>query len=294
MSGSGVSGSGVSGSGLSASGAVSASGVSGSGLSGSGLSASGVSGSGLSASGAVSASGVSGSGLSTSGVSASGMSASGASASGASASGVSGSGVSGNGLSASGVSASGVSASGVSASGVSASGVSASGSGPGSGSGSGSGSVCPDIQFQIFGPLCVTAMQVQLCSFNFSSETCDMCNTLLSLCGPFEGNTSTLCASEMAINCSQTSRTCFSVQTVAPTNCDFCAFVGSVCFQGREFELCPVEGLVDGCISVLNRSPFVCECFLPSFQCMFCRTLLDVCTATIPVSYSTLRMAITF
>lgn len=191
-------------------------------------------------------------------------------------------------------SGSGPSESGPSGSGLSASGLSASGSGPGSGSGSGSGSVCPDIQFQIFGPLCVTAMQVQLCSFNFSSETCDMCNTLLSLCGPFEGNTSTLCASEMAINCSQTSRTCFSVQTVAPTNCDFCAFVGSVCFQGREFELCPVEGLVDGCISVLNRSPFVCECFLPSFQCMFCRTLLDVCTATIPVSYSTLRMAVTF
>ena len=172
-----------------------------------------------------------------------------------------------------------MSASGVSASGMSASGVSA--------SGSGSGSVCPDTQFQIFGPLCVTAMQ-GLCSFNFSSETCDMCNTLLSLCGPFEGNTSTLCASEMAINCSQTSRTCFNVQTVAPTTCDLCAFVGSVCFQGREFELCPVEGLVDGCTSVLNRSPFVCECFLPSFQCMFCRTLLDVCTATIPVSYSTL------
>ena len=153
-----------------------------------------------------------------------------------------------------------------------------------SGSAGGSINRCSD-QFQIIGPLCTTVLQVPLCQFNFSSQTCDLCEDLLSSCGSPRGSIATFCASEIAQNCSQVAGNCFDVRSAVPSLCDYCAFVGSMCFTGVEYELCSVVGLVDGCTNVLS-SNYPCECFLPSFQCSLCRTLISVCASppTIPVS----------
>jgi len=153
-------------------------------------------------------------------------------------------------------------------------------------SGSAGGSIdrCSD-QFQIVGPLCTTVLQVPLCQFNFSSQTCDLCEDLLSSCGSPRGSIATVCASEIAQNCSQVAGNCFDVRSAVPRLCDYCAFVGSTCFTGVEYELCSVVGLVDGCTNVLS-SNYPCECFLPSSQCSLCRTLISICASppTIPVS----------
>ena len=151
-----------------------------------------------------------------------------------------------------------------------------------SGSGSGSGDICSSA-FEILGPFCARVLEVQLCQFNFSLQTCNLCTNLLSSCGQPMGNISTLCASQRATSCLQSAGLCLDVQFADSTVCDYCAFVGSRCYQRGEFELCSVNGLVDGCTSIL-RGTYECECFLPSSQCSFCRNLIRVCATTIPVS----------
>ena len=153
-----------------------------------------------------------------------------------------------------------------------------------SGSGGGSGDICSNA-FEMLGPFCARVLDAQLCQFNFSSQTCNLCTNLSSSCGQPMGNISTLCASQSVNGCSQSAGICL-VQTADSTFCDYCAFVGSMCYQGREFELCSVNGLVDGCTNVL-RGSYECECFLPSSQCSFCRNLIRVCATTIPVSFYT-------
>jgi len=60
--------------------------------------------------------------------------------------------------------------------------------GPGSGSeiltsGSGLGDFCSNA-YRVNGPLCANVLQAQLCEYNFTSQTCDLCNNFLSTCGP--------------------------------------------------------------------------------------------------------------
>jgi len=159
-----------------------------------------------------------------------------------------------------------------------------------SASGSGSGDVCSNTD-QVLGPLCANVLQARLCEYNFTSQTCDVCNNLLSTCGPpgGQGDLNTLCSSQSALACGPLTRSCFEDQTVLPATCDFCTFVGNTCFQLNEVALCAVDGLVDGCTNLLNF-PYQCECFSPSSTCQLCRTVLPVCStpATIPVSLNNL------
>ena len=170
-----------------------------------------------------------------------------------------------------------------SAGGMFASGVSASGSA----SGSGSDDFC-SITYQAVGPLCANALQAELCEYNFTSQTCDLCTNLRLTCGPPEGrgDIDILCASLAAQQCTEIARSCFEDQTIPQTTCDFCSFVGNSCFQPNEAALCDVEGLLDDCTSVLNVGPYECECFVMSSTCNLCRTVDRVCSppATIPVS----------
>ena len=241
---------------------------------------------------------VSGTGASAGGSASGSVSGTGASAGGSASGSVSGTGASAGG-SASG-SASGTGASGFPrAQSGSSSGSPESVSGSGSGvpvvfrnrrnaegstvnaSGSGSGDICSNA-FEIHGPFCTRVLEAQFCQFNFSLQTCNFCANLSSSCGQPMGSISTLCASQNANSCSQSAGICL-VQTADSMVCDYCAFVGSMCYQGREFELCSVNGLVDGCTNIL-RGSYECECFLPSSQCSFCRNLIRVCATTIPVS----------
>jgi len=166
---------------------------------------------------------------------------------------------------------------------------------PGSGSEiltsvSGLGDFCSNA-YRVNRPLCANVLQAQPCEYNFTSQTCDVCNNLLSTCGPPEGqgDLNTLCSSLSAQGCSQLARSCFEDQTIPPTTCDFCTFVGNTCFQLNEVALCAVDGLLDGCTNLLNI-PYQCECFSPSSTCQLCRTVLPVCStpATIPVSLNKL------
>ena len=168
--------------------------------------------------------------------------------------------------------------------------------GPGSGSeiltsGSGLGDFCSNA-YQVNGPLCADVLQAQLCEYNFTSQTCDLCNNLLSTCGPPGGQEEfniLVCLSQSAQACGPLTRSCFEDQTVPPETCDFCTFVGNTCFQLDEAALCAVDGLLDGCTNLLD-TPYQCECFSPSSTCQLCRTVLPVCStpATIPVSLNNL------
>jgi len=167
--------------------------------------------------------------------------------------------------------------------------------GPGSGSeiltsGSGLVDFCSNA-YQVNGPLCADVLQAQLCEYNFTSQTCDLCNNLLSTCGPpgGQGDLNTLCSSQSALACGPLTRSRFEVHTVLPATCDFCTFVGNTCFQLNDVALCAVDGLVDGCTNLLNI-PYQCECFSPSSTCQLCRTVLPICStpATIPVSLNNL------
>ena len=297
----------VSGTGASPGGSASGS-VSGTGASAGGSASGSVSGTGASAGGSASGS-VSGTGASAGGSASGSVSGTGASAGGSASGSVSGTGASAGGSASGSVSGTGASAGGSasgSASGTGASGFpraqsGSSGSPESSGSGvpvvfrnrrnaegstvnasgSGSGDICSNA-FEILGPFCTRVLEAQFCQFNFSLQTCNFCANLSSSCGQPMGSISTLCASQNANSCSQSAGICL-VQTADSMVCDYRAFVGSMCYQGREFELCSVNGLVDGCTNVL-RGSYECECFLPSSQCSFCRNLIRVCATTIPVS----------
>ena len=267
------------------------------------------SGTGASAGGSASGS-VSGTGASAGGTASGSVSETGASAGGSASGSVSGTGASAGGSASGSVSGTGASVGGSasgSASGTGASGFPRAQSGSSSGSpessgsgvpivfrnrrnaegstvnasGSGSGDICSNA-FEILGPFCTRVLEAQFCQFNFSLQTCNFCANLSSSCGQPMGSISTLCASQNANSCSQSAGICL-VQTADSMVCDYCAFVGSMCYQGREFELCSVNGLVDGCTNIL-RGSYECECFLPSSQCSFCRNLIRVCATTIPVS----------
>ena len=170
---------------------------------------------------------------------------------------------------------------------TSAGGMSSGVSASGSASGSGSDDFC-SITYQAVGPLCANALQAELCEYNFTSQTCDLCTNLRLTCGPPEGrgDIDILCASLAAQQCTEIARSCFEDQTIPQTTCDFCSFVGNSCFQPNEAALCDVEGLLDDCTSVLNVGPYECECFVMSSTCNLCRTVDRVCSppATIPVS----------
>lgn len=178
---------------------------------------------------------------------------SGASGSGALVDGLSG--VSGNGFS------------GESATAVSGSGVSGSDGGE-----SGSGDVCFNL-FQAVGAICTTVLQADLCPYNYSSQTCNMCDDLVLLCGQPEGDIATFCDSEMAQNCSEVIHT-----AVASNSFDYCPFVWSMCYMGTEVEheLCAVEGLVEWCTNLLSNM-YQCECFVPSSQCSLCTSVISIC-----------------